>query len=334
MTAQIIQKLPIITALILFLWSAPAQSEAASGKIHPPSEIIKIMESSTLVYEIGELAAPVQKERAKGLLSNMLYIEKKDGKDVLKQYSLSEEAKKVLDSAEKAFQAKKFAEALKLYKEVLLLQPGFSYGYTLMGDVYYSTGDYKEAKAVFERAIKNNYIDYHAHWFLADTLWALGEKDKAVTEITIAHLLNVNHAEMLKVLKSYRKEVKKSWQEWEFNPQYSINKTGDKVSLKVKEEWLGYGLVKALWKYEPGYAEKTFGPDYKDQVVCFLEEKEALASLLAGKGDFKNIEKIVKDGFVNEMLLYELAAPKALQILPLLPRDSFLRVVEYVGKYH
>ena len=121
--------------------------------------------------------------------------------------------------------------------------------------------------------------------------------------------------------------------------EYVVSMNAKKYSKATLERKIA--VLKSFFKYlkredvlKINPAENISFPKKEKKLPRFLEEKEALASLLAGKGDFKNIEKIVKDGFINEMLMYEVAAPKALQILPLLPRDSFLKVVEYVGRYH
>ncbi len=52
-----------------------------------------------------------------------------------------------------------------------------------------------------------NFADYNAHWFLADTYEKLGYMDEASREVTVAHLLNVNHKNLQKTIRYYLKKV-------------------------------------------------------------------------------------------------------------------------------
>jgi hypothetical protein len=92
--------------------------------------------------------------------------------------------------------------------------------------------------------------------------------------------------------------------------------------------------VKAVWKYEPGYAEGIAGPDTASNLITMEEEKEALIAYLAQEHPLPILNTIVEDGFTNEFLYYEEMAPKAPSALVLLPREIFMRVVDYIDKYH
>ena len=113
-----------------------------------------------------------------------------------------------------------------------------------------------------------------------------------------------------------------------------MSQEDNNVKIYFNPDWLGYVLVKALWKYEPGYSEKMFGPGYEYQLVCFLEEKEAIGSLLAHNKKIGYIEQIIDDGFINEFILYEIVLKKSPNTLLPLQRDLFMRVVNYVDIYH
>jgi hypothetical protein len=127
---------------------------------------------------------------------------------------------------------------------------------------------------MFKKAIELNYISYDAHWFLADTEWELGNKETAMQEITMAHLLNVGHESLRNKMISCRQALKHDWKDWDYLPQYLLSQKGKEVSVDMDIEWLGYAIVKAIWKYEPGYAEKTSGKEYVNQVVDFSEKRK------------------------------------------------------------
>jgi tetratricopeptide (TPR) repeat protein len=139
----------------------------------------------------------------------------------------------------------------------------YFFALTLIGDCFYNLGDYENAIFYFDKAMARNFIDYDAHWFKADALKNLGDMDGALREITIAHLLNVNHESLNMVLRRYREIIGRPWKEMNFEPWYELEISGDSVFVKADPGWLGYASVKALWKYEPGYAESMIGEDYK-----------------------------------------------------------------------
>jgi len=217
---------------------------------------------------------------------------------------------------------------------LLDISPEYSSAYTYIGDAYYLLGDYSQARTNFEEAIKCNFIDYQAHWFLADALQQLGDSESAVKEITIAHLLNVNHPDIVNKLKQLRDIVNRPWKEWEFNPQYSLDNSNDTIFIKANPDWTIYALVKAIWKFEPGYAEKMVGPDRKNDIVIIPEEKEAIVGLVSGNEHFENIREIIEDGFFMEFVYYEIYAPIAPESMDLMPRDTFNRIIEYINRYH
>jgi hypothetical protein len=127
---------------------------------------------------------------------------------------------------------------------------------------------------------------------------------------------------------------RRPWKDWQYSPRYSLAQDGKKVKIQAPVEWVVYASVKAVWKYEPGYAERQAGPDYASRLITLEEEKEALAAYLSQEHPLPNLMPIVDDGFTDEFLYYEVLAPKAPGALLLLPREIFLRVAEYVDKYH
>jgi tetratricopeptide (TPR) repeat protein len=304
--------------------------------LHTLVEIYKIMDDSKLVYEIGSdenLAPPPVAEPAKGL-SDQAWLVEHDGGYSLKSFTLSGPARAKLTEAEEAYKAKDYDRALEGYKEVQKLEPDYHHVLTLMGDVYYSKEGYETARTYYEEAIQKNFADYQAHWFLGDALWKLDRKKEAMEQITIAHLLNVSHASLRKVFLGYRNKIGRPWKDWQFTPRYALSQEGKKVKIQAAMEWLGYACVKAVWKYEPGYAERMAGPDYAKRVIIMEEEKEALVAYLSQEHPLPILSTILDEGYINEFIYYEMLAPKAPTAMVMFPRESFMRIVEYIDRYH
>jgi tetratricopeptide (TPR) repeat protein len=342
MRISAINRLYMVCVLLIFLaeTSLPLQASADNwdGEIslHTPAEIVELVETSSVVYEIGILATPLERED-EPVLAPQLYVKTTPDGAEIAHYVLSAAAAVALERGEEAFQEKQYGDALAQYRIVQQLEPEYASLLTLIGDVLYVQRKYARAIEYFEQAIARNFIDYQAHWFLADAQWAQGATEIALHHLTIAHVLNINHPQLRQRLMAYREQAGTPWKSWEFSPQYTLTKQQERVQVRSTEEWLGYALVKALWAYEPGYAEAMGEPDCGQQVVCMLAEKEALVSLLTqhdGTDLFHHLHPIIQDRFVQELIWYELIAPKVPEALLLLPNESLMRIVEYVKRYH
>ncbi|HEU4402424.1 MAG TPA: tetratricopeptide repeat protein [Candidatus Polarisedimenticolia bacterium] len=315
--------------------SVRARSKVKRGELHSFDELMKVMEKSSLTYLLDiddNLPAPaIDKPRV--LSANQLLTES-DGHLTLTEASISKEANEVLKTAEEAFENEKFDTALELYKKVQEIAPDYSHLLTLVGDVYYRQGEYGKARDCFRQAIDRNFADYDAHWFLADAAWKVDDKSEAMQELTIAHILNVNHETLKKGLLTRRDSIRRPWKAWDYAPRYTLSRDGKQVKVTAQEDWLGYAVAKAIWIYEPGYAEKIAGEERRENVISFLEEKEALLGALGTNKKLKQVERIIDDGYVDELIYYEIVARQAPEALVLLPRDTFMRLVHYVDTYH
>jgi hypothetical protein len=67
---------------------------------------------------------------------------------------------------------------------------------------------------------------------------------------------------------------------------------------------------------------------------CLAEEQEAILALLAFNNELENINEIIEKGFLSEFLTYEVLAKKDPSALVLMPREKFMRLVEYVNSFH
>lgn len=249
----------------------------------------------------------------------------------------SPESVKLFADAEMAFRSEDYENAIADCRKCIALQPDYFPALRLIGDTYYHMGMLDSAIAAFKQAIDLNFADYDSHWFLADTYTKAGQKDSALREITTAFLLNVNHKHLNAVVRAYRKNYGRPWKEWDFRPLYTLTGEGNHVTVCAATNWLGYALVKAAWKYEPGYAESVTGGksgDRNKNVINWPEEKEALVALMTDPEFKERFQPIIEEGYFQEFVLFEIAAKKAPAMMPLLPRESFNRIIEYVEKFH
>lgn len=301
-------------------------------------QVLEILEKSKLKYNVS-IFADDDGGNEPAVLSNMLYRTQRDSTFHLGKFQLSDSAVAVFNHAENAFMTEEFDQALRRYRHLLKLEPSFTLGQTMIGDVFFRTAEYDSAAWYFRKSIKENEIDYTAHWFLGDTYQKQGHVEAAGEWLTRAHLLNKYNPRLLGALKNYREKTGHPWVDWDFVPRYQLSQKGHEISVSLDMDWMAYAVTKALWKYEPGYAESKTGRPQSDDVLSIKEEAEAVAAWLSGKDPAKDkkaarIHKIIEAGYFQEFFYYEIAATKSPYILLMLSEIQFERLINYVNRFH
>lgn len=326
----------LLTTLTFFL---TVITITKSQDLHSAAEILEILEKSSISYELHRLEEKIEPEdRSKILNFNNIYRVEEEDKIMTYEYEESESIKKLLAKSEEHFKNKEFDLARNYYEQILEVDPTYYKVMTYIGQTYVLEGNIEKGENWYKKSIESNYIDYMAHWFLADLYREQKQLDKALEEITIARILNINNP---RIKKSFDKiyELKKiNNPEWIFTPQIRLQELEKgAVKLEFHEDWMGYGLVKALWEYEPGYSESM---GVKEGTLTTTEEKEAFISLmttfnkkkLKKNPEFKTLEKSVKEDMVDEFIFYEILLPKYPNVAYQLPKDFLESISKYVIK--
>ncbi|MEW6411355.1 MAG: tetratricopeptide repeat protein [Candidatus Zixiibacteriota bacterium] len=327
----------------LFATAVMAQQEPdtttieINGRIHSPSELLRLIERSNLVYELGEDTTLTMQHPEREVFRTPYYIDSSHGEWELRNYNMSDSGSQLLTIADGAFEARDFAAALELYKEVYDLDPSVSHILTLIGNCYFMLGDYRSAVSCFEMSIDSNYYDCWAHWFLADAAWIRGDSARAVEEITIAHLLNRNHEQLLENLVHYRQATGAGWEDWTFEPVYAINQdTSDahRIEVRCNGDWCFYAVVKALWKYEPNYAETMLANIESPYDELMLQEREAtICQLVATKGEDYTLE-LLDSNLLDYFIIYEITSRDNPDLLYRSTPETLKTFAKYLDTYH
>jgi len=311
---------------------------AQENKLHTPADIMKIIEDSKLMYEIGVLEKPVAPpDRSKKVNLNNVYLLKTENGFEVRQFDPSMAARKLADQAEERFSIKGYTQARTFYKEALRVDSSYYTLYTYIGQTYEEEGLAMEAMEWYQKAIDKNPIDYMAHWFLADRYMEQKQSVKAMKHILRAHILNRNNPRIKASLEEICQANKWRYADWNFTPQIELLKKDEKsISVKSDALWMGYALVKSVWTYEPGFkASQGFKPE---QPFIEQEEKEALISLhlLAEQEkkskpipEVKALKLAVDKQLLNEYIFYEIWLPQYPQLAYQLPEE----LLESMGKY-
>jgi tetratricopeptide (TPR) repeat protein len=344
--AGVIVILASFSGIPVFAQDKPQDSIPIDGHLHTPQQIIQLIERSCIKYVIDPFVdsnlVKNQKNRKRPNRPPEWYVFLDSNGPVIPSYELSDNTRNLMDSGLLYNNKKEYELALKFFKQINVTNIFQCQVTILIGNSFHYMRQFDSAISFYRKTIELNFIDYEAHRYYGDDLWEIGQKDSALKELTIAHILNINDEGIFEQMKYLREQLGRPWKEWSYEPKYeiSVDSTNlNSVKVKAVSPWLGYALAKALWRYEIGYSLKMIGREKDQLIYCPLEEKEALICTLPimekdSLPEAEIISQIIDSGFVDEFLLYEVAGPYYPEVIAKLDKKALWRIAEYVDKFH
>lgn len=280
--------------------------------------------------------------------TNFYRVETED-KITINEFQVSDSAKYYYNLAESEYQGKNLDKARFYYLKALKVQPDFYYVQKYVGQTYSFQNNIDLAIFWYEKAIQNNSMDYMAHWFLADSYFQKGDETKALSEITMAKILDRNNRLIDKSLNKILLDKRMDTTSWIFTPQYELKAISDReVDISYDGDWIGYGMAKAATIYNLTLMD-AFGDDTSDfnipqQAYCLLVQYQGYLNTKKGekKKDKKHalyseitlakLEKAVKKEFILEFIYFEIILPKHPEYVYTLPTKELEKIQEYLIK--
>jgi tetratricopeptide (TPR) repeat protein len=231
----------------------------------------------------------------------------KGGKQLV-PWNVKPEARELFEKAEKLYASGQLSEALKLYDQVLELDPEFGLAWLFSGDVPFKQGDFPEALRRYRKVLDLDPTVAQAHRFADDALWRMGRKDEAVEEYLKALALRPTYKEAESSLRDLLNELGYFFYRLPFEPPDEVlpGRKGKRVYVPLlgkatdSSGWFAFSLCQAVWQFEPSYRPELEGktdPWFLDRdaecVEAFWENSEGLKKLA---------ESVQKEGDVQEKL--------------------------------
>lgn len=279
---------------------------------NPLQEAMEIIKESKTLYSLKYLDKPIPVPDRSQLINYPVYREKNGDSYDVKAIKATGEAKKLLDKAENYFGSHQYAKARDAYTLALQEDPKLYSAITYIGQTYGIEKNWDKAELWYKKAIEANYVDFLAHWLLADVYKIKGQKEKALDEISIAKVLNRNNPR----LEALRKEIYGlnglNIKNWTFNPQVRMSRdsvTGN-VNIVADSIWSYYAFVQAAWFYEPVYKSKA-----KKYSMPQAMYRECLMGFLPFIGDkalvdsvdvLKRLVKVIEADKLDEFVFYDM----------------------------
>ena len=244
----------ILSILIMILICGSAFGE----QFYSTEQILKMMIDSPTHYlvSINDSLSIEPPERVMRY-DPIFYQGKLNGESVLMREDMDQRTQILYDRAETLFMDGDFEMALGFYQTIAEEHPELSLPMAYLGQTYRILGNFPAAKACLIKAVKTNFHNYMAQWFLANIYWSEGKIKQAVNHITLAKILCRNNPMIDLSLTGILQEAKRDTTDLYFEPKVNIYRThADTVHVEMDPEWVRYAMVKAMWMFEPGFHEE------------------------------------------------------------------------------
>jgi tetratricopeptide (TPR) repeat protein len=267
-----------------------------------------------------------------------------DGSRVVRPAKFDAGAMALVQQAEVHYQAKRYAEAEKLYVQALAKEPGNYLAALDFGDAALFAGDAKTALTRYEQAARINPDDHRSYFFRGTAFLTLDRMEEARDMYARALALRPEHPYVMEALTHNADALGIRVQPRVLKPRALARAEGKGISVHVDPEspWFAYGLCKAFWLGEESHREEMTGE--REYHPSNIEELECLSMLGAvyarfqGEGKPKDAAlerfmRIVEDGYGKELILYEVLARQAPHVVLTLAPEARERLHQYVLRY-
>ncbi len=320
------------------------------------AEIFKIMEGSSTTYNIKSLEElkdisieDFSKLFYPQLVNHIEYplVIEVDSSTYLKSFSFDSLAWLELLKGEEFYKNKDYKNALVFYEKAISISDSLYVAYLHAGDCHLMQNNLSEAIANYELALTKNPFDYRPSFYLGTAYSRLQDFEKAKTNYINALILKPRHPNLINVLTLMSNMLNIKINSQTFEPKSLVKQEGDNIEIYLDLQndpvWMAYAFAKAIWLSEEDVRIKITGK--VDTEWNSQAEKQAIFSLMENyysmveKGKTANNEyldlilKIVKEGYLTEFVIYEIASKMDPDIVLKMPLNLRNRIREYVKKY-
>jgi tetratricopeptide (TPR) repeat protein len=327
--------------------SAPEQPEFLS-----PAEIVKRLEASPVQYRVdgkdsppGGWADALWPQRVEEV--QFPKVEVKNGERIIREWPEHAGARKLLDEAEPHFQAKRYAEAGKLYARATEVCPDCYMAWNFRGDAAYFADDAATALEHYRKAAALNPDDHRAFFFQGNALAKLGRFNEALEAWAWCLVLNPRYPVIRRFFQN-NPELGLIVRDDAIVPRGYAERDGEAVSIQFDPNhdpaWFAFANCKALWIGEPSHRQEMTGTT--EEHFSSTEELECLGAALVfhqgmkeqGKTDASDptldrLYGIAEDGMLLEAVLFEVGSRVHPQIVLTTEDSTRQRLKAYVLKH-
>ncbi|MFP2908542.1 tetratricopeptide repeat protein [Pyxidicoccus sp. 3LFB2] len=317
-----------------------------------PAEIVKRLEESKVSYRMegkdsppGGWAEQLWPQRVEVVEYPRVVVER--GERVIRPWPDHAGARQLLDEAEPHFQAKRYAEAAKLYARATEVCPDCYMAWSFRGDAAYFAGDAATGLEHYRKASSINPDDHRSWFFMGNALAKLGRFDEALDAWTWCLVLSPRYPVIRQFFRN-NSQLGLVVREDLIVPRGYAERVGEEISIQFDPDhdpaWFAFANCKALWLGEPSHRQEMTGTT--EEQFSSVEELECLGSALVvhehlkaqGKDEASDptldrLYAVAQDGMLLEAVLFEVGSRIHPQFVLTVEDATRQRLKAYVRKH-
>ncbi|GAB1371485.1 hypothetical protein MASR1M45_15470 [Candidatus Kapaibacterium sp.] len=309
----------------------------AQVTVNNPQVIMQYIQKSPILYSLDVLKDSIPPpDRSNNIVKNKFRRIKDASEYLIMEYDELIMADELYLKSNKLFDEKKFSEAESEFKKLYEKYPDYTLALTMQAKCLINQNKTDEALDILRKAISENYIDYEAHYLLADLYKKIDLIDAAVRFITTAHILNRNDNTIQSLMSEIYKVKGLNLQNWQFVPQIKYEHSRDEVKIYCKTQYEGYAWAEALWKFDNDYRITKNNLDKKYNLnqyqECLMYHSIALQALpwYAATEEGKAFKHSLETRKFNEFIFYEIILPEFPEESLKFTEDQMNKMVDYI----
>jgi tetratricopeptide (TPR) repeat protein len=233
--------------------------ERARAKFLNPRELLQAAEASKTAFTVetsrcadvavNQFAALTWQKQAPEL-ENPAWVKRPDGSLDLAERPTSPEAARLVDQAERLYDAKEYEKAAAAYRKVLEVDPSSDSAQLGLGDCAYRQHRFEEALPFYRLAEQANPASSLSFHFRGDALVALGRVEEAREAYLEALIREPRRTWLQQDLDFIQTKLGLLVQDNLFHPMALARRRVGDVQVCLVDttpHWLAYGMCKALW---------------------------------------------------------------------------------------
>jgi tetratricopeptide (TPR) repeat protein len=324
-------------------------ASAGRPEILSPAEVMKRLEDSKVQYRLdpkdsppGGWAEELWPLRVEPVEVPRVVIE--DGHRVIHEWPENPQAQELINQAEEHYQARRYAEAAKLYEKAVAVCPDCYLARAYLGDAKLFAGDPAGALVDYQKATEINPDDYRLYYFQGSALARLGRLKEARDAFAWSLVLNPRNP-ILREFFQQNRGLGMAILDDVLVPRGFAHEDGKAVAVEFDPDygpaWLAFANCKALWLGEASHRKEMTGTT--EIHFSSIEETECLASTVMvyasqkEKGEqgptdpsLDRLMAVIQDGMVDELILFEMATRVHPQYTLTLDDEERQRLKAYV----
>lgn len=240
-----------------------------------------------------------------------------------------------------AMDVKDYALSLREYVAAYGCDPQNHKLLTYIGNIFFMQEQLDSAVAYLSLSLQKNPHDYQAHYFIADAYARKGDKVKARAHLVKALMYNGRNPNILGFANNVLEFMGESIDYNRLNFGFRVTQADTAVLIRTSnDDHVIMGMCFAGLQYDPAFEDFRKQDDeiFQNRLRSCLAAQITYAQYQLDQGKLIDAQSqylidVLKDGYLQAMIYWEMGANLYPQILYILPAEERQNAESYISKY-